>query len=158
MELVLIAVGRLRSAYRQATDDYLRRLGRHVKVREVEVREASRSPSVEAQRREESARLATRRPPGARLVALARQGTGWTSEELAARLERWMREARDVALVIGGSHGLAPDLIDGAAERWSLGPLTLPHELARVVVAEQLYRASTILRGEPYHKGGGERG
>ena len=67
-----------------------------------------------------------------------------------------MQEARPVALAIGGSHGLAPDLMAAAADRWSLGPLTLPHELARVVVAEQLYRAVTILRGEPYHKGAGD--
>ena len=68
-----------------------------------------------------------------------------------------MEEARPLALVIGGSHGLAPDLLAAAGDRWSLGPLTLPHELARVVVAEQLYRAVTILRGEPYHKGAGDR-
>jgi 23S rRNA (pseudouridine1915-N3)-methyltransferase len=158
VELVLLSVGKLRPSYREAVDDYLRRLGRYLKVREVEVREASRAPSVEAQRAEEAERLLAKRPAGSRLVALARQGTGWSSEELAQRVERWRQEARPVALAIGGSHGLAPDLLASAAERWSLGPLTLPHELARVVVAEQLYRASTILRGEPYHKGAGERG
>ena len=91
-------------------------------------------------------------------MTLARQGTAWSSEELARQVERWQREARTVALVIGGSHGLPADLLAAASDRWSLGPLTLPHELARVVVAEQLYRACTILRGEPYHKGAGERG
>ena len=157
MELVLLAVGKLRPSYREAVDDYLRRLGRHLKVREVEVREASRAPTPVAQRAEEAERLLARRPAGARLVALARQGSGWSSEELARRLEGWTRESRPVALAIGGSRGLAPDLLSAASERWSLGPLTLPHELARVVVAEQLYRAVTILRGEPYHKGAGER-
>jgi 23S rRNA (pseudouridine1915-N3)-methyltransferase len=157
VELVLLSVGKLRPSYREAVDDYLRRLGRYLRVREVEVREASRAPSAEAQRAEEAERLLAKRPAGSRLVALARQGDGWSSEELARRVERWRQEARPVALAIGGSHGLAPDLLASAAERWSLGPLTLPHELARVVVAEQLYRASTILRGEPYHKGAGER-
>jgi 23S rRNA (pseudouridine1915-N3)-methyltransferase len=158
VELVLLSVGKLRPSYREAVDDYLRRLGRYLKVREVEVREASRAPSADAQRAEEAERLLAKRPAGSRLVALARQGAGWSSEELARRVERWRQEARPVVLAIGGSHGLAPDLVASAAERWSLGPLTLPHELARVVVAEQLYRASTILRGEPYHKGAGERG
>jgi 23S rRNA (pseudouridine1915-N3)-methyltransferase len=86
-------------------------------------------------------------------VALAGAGDPWSSEQLARRLERWRLDARPLAFVIGGSRGLDPDLIASAAERWSLGPLTLPHELARVVVAEQLYRGMTILRGEPYHKG-----
>jgi 23S rRNA (pseudouridine1915-N3)-methyltransferase len=158
MELVLLTVGRLRPSYREACDDYLRRLGRYVKVREVEVREASRAPTVEAQRAEEGERLLAKRPAGARLVALARQGTGWSSEELARRIGAWQREARPVALALGGSHGLPGDLLAAASDRWSLGPLTLPHELARIVVVEQLYRACTILRGEPYHKGAGERG
>ena len=156
MELVLLAVGKLRPSYREACDDYLRRLSRYLKVREVEVREASRAPTVVAQRAEEGERLLARRPPGSRLVALARQGTAWNSEDLARQVERWLREARPVALAIGGSHGLPPGLL-ASAERWSLGPLTLPHELARVVVLEQLYRACTILRGEPYHKGAGDR-
>ena len=155
MELFLLTVGKLRPSYREACDDYLRRLGRYLKVREVEVREASRAPSVAAQRAEEGERLLVRRPAGSRLVALARQGTAWSSEELARQLERWRQEARPVAFAIGGSRGLSPALL-AAADRWSLGPLTLPHELARVVVVEQLYRACTILRGEPYHKGAGE--
>ena len=158
MELVLLGVGKLRPSFRAACDDYLRRLGRYLKVREVEVREASRAPTVEVQRAEEASRLQAKVPPGSRLVALARQGAGWSSEELARRVDRWMHEGRPVVLALGGSRGLAPEFVAGAADRWSLGPLTLPHELARVVTAEQLYRACTLLRGEPYHKGASERG
>jgi 23S rRNA (pseudouridine1915-N3)-methyltransferase len=151
--LVILAVGRLRPAMREAADDYLRRLGRYVGVREVEVREASREPTVPAQREAEATRLAERTPTGSRVVALAREGKAWTSADLARRIDEWRLAARPVTFVLGGSHGLAPGLLQRADVRWSLGPLTLPHELARVVVLEQLYRAFTILRGEPYHKG-----
>jgi 23S rRNA (pseudouridine1915-N3)-methyltransferase len=149
----LLAVGRLRPYYREACDDYLRRLGRYAKVEETEVREASRTPTVARQREEEAARLLARAPEVGTLVALAREGSSWSSEELARRVEGWSIAARPLAFVIGGSHGLPPDLLRSVPARWSLGPLTLPHELARVVVLEQLYRAFTILRGEPYHKG-----
>jgi 23S rRNA (pseudouridine1915-N3)-methyltransferase len=153
MDLVIVAVGRLRSSYREACDDYLRRLSRYAKVSEVEVREASRAPTVDAQREEEAGRLLARVPAGAAVVALAREGSPWTSEELAKRMEGWRMAARPLAFVIGGSRGLASGLLTSAAARWSLGPLTLPHELARVIVTEQLYRSFTIIRGEPYHKG-----
>ena len=153
MELTLLAVGRLRPFYREACDEYARRLGRYVRWREIEVREASRSPSVEAQRREEAARLSAKLPAGSTVVALTRTGTLWSSEQLAREIDCWRVAARPLALVIGGSHGLAPEFIARSASRWSLGPLTLPHELARVVVVEQLYRGFTILGGEPYHKG-----
>jgi 23S rRNA (pseudouridine1915-N3)-methyltransferase len=153
VDLVILAVGRLRPALREVADDYLRRLTRHAGVREIEIREASRAPTIPAQRDEEAARLASRMPAGSRVVALAREGQGWASEELARRLDQWRLAARPVTFVIGGSHGLAPALLQRAERRWSLGPLTLPHELARVVVLEQLYRSFTILRGEPYHKG-----
>ena len=146
-------MGRLRPYFREACDDYLRRVGRSLTVSEMEVREAARAPSAEAQREEEAQRLRVRIPTGATIVALAREGQGWSSAELAGVVDDWRLTARPVALLIGGSRGLAPALIAGAAARWSLGPLTLPHELARVVVVEQLYRAMTILRGEPYHKG-----
>jgi 23S rRNA (pseudouridine1915-N3)-methyltransferase len=153
VELVILVVGRLRPAMREAADDYLRRLRRYTGIREVEVREASREPTIPAQREAEAARLAERMPAGSRLVALAREGQGWSSAELARRVDEWRLAARPVTFVLGGSNGLAPALLQQAQLRWSLGPLTLPHELARVVVVEQLYRAFTILRGEPYHKG-----
>lgn len=154
MEINLVAVGKLRPYYREALNDYGTRLQRYAVFREHEVREASRAPNVAAQRLEEAQRLTERIPATASLVALARVGAGWTSADLAKQLERWMLAARPLAFIIGGSHGLDASLIGRATAAWSLGPLTLPHELARIVVAEQLYRAFTILRGEPYHKGG----
>jgi 23S rRNA (pseudouridine1915-N3)-methyltransferase len=153
MTVFLLAVGRLRSAYREVCDDYVRRLGRYARTEEIEVREASRAPTVEAQREAEASRLRARIPGAATIVALTREGSAWSSEELARRVEGWRVAARPLALVLGGSHGLSADFLAAASVRWSLGPLTLPHELARVVVVEQLYRAFTILGGHPYHKG-----
>ena len=152
MEIALLAVGKLRPSIRETCDDYLRRLSRYVRVREVEVREAARVP-LTAQRQREAERLRERLPAGATTVALAREGRALTSEGLAGQLERWQLAARPLALLLGGSHGLASELLADVDMRWSLGPLTLPHELARLVVLEQLYRGFTILRGEPYHKG-----
>src|SRR5215217_4215519 len=153
MDLSVVAVGKLRPYYRQAADDYLRRLKRYITVHEHEVREASRAPTAMAQRAEESARLEARVADNSTVVALAREGMGWSSRELARQLERWLLGGRPITLLIGGSQGLDPSLIARAGVRWSLGPLTFPHELARVVVLEQIYRAFSILRGGPYHKG-----
>jgi 23S rRNA (pseudouridine1915-N3)-methyltransferase len=153
VEIAIVAVGKLRPYYREAVDDYARRIKRYVNFREHEVREASRAPTVTAQRAEEAERVSARIVEASNVVALARVGAGWTSADLAKQLERWLVAARPLTFAIGGSHGLDASLISGAIARWSLGPLTLPHELARVVVTEQLYRAFTILRGEPYHKG-----
>jgi 23S rRNA (pseudouridine1915-N3)-methyltransferase len=151
--MTVVAVGKLRPYYRQAANDYIRRLTRYATLREHEVREASKAPSAPAQRAEEAARLEARIDEESTVVALAREGTGWSSRELAHQLERWLLTARPISLIIGGSAGLDPSLVGRAGVRWSLGPLTFPHELARVVVLEQIYRAFTILRGEPYHKG-----
>lgn len=145
-------MGKLRPAFRDAADDYLRRLGRYTRIAEIEVREAGRGKGGEEGRRLEGTRLRDRVPEGAELVALDRGGAGWTSEELARRLGRWRDTSRPVAFLLGGSEGLDSELVAAAPTRWSLGALTLPHELARVVVLEQLYRGFTILRGEPYHK------
>jgi 23S rRNA (pseudouridine1915-N3)-methyltransferase len=150
MELTLYAVGRLRPIFRSAADEYLERLTHYCRFAEVEVREAGRAPSAETMRAEESERLGERIRDGSRIVVLDREAKAWSSEQLSARLEIWRNSGKPVALVIGGSHGLAPDF--QADERWGLGPLTLPHELARIVVLEQCYRAWTILRGEKYHK------
>ena len=152
METHLLAVGKLRPCYREACDEYLRRLTRYGPVEEREIREAGRAATPELRRREESARITARLPGRATVIVLDGTGSAWSSVELARRLEGWRLSAGPVALVIGGAFGLERALVDDAAQRWSLGPLTLPHELARVIVLEQWYRAWSILRGEPYHK------
>ena len=153
MRLTLLAVGRLRPAFREAADDYLRRLGRYARVAEVEVREAGAGTST-AEGQPAGGGPASRAGSRRRDRRGARpEGRAWSSEELARRLDRW----RDA-----GPPGGVPDrrIRTGSirtssrrpADAGASGPLTLPHELARVVVLEQLYRACTILRGEPYHK------
>jgi len=152
-DIAVVAVGKLRPYYRQAADDYIRRLKRYAHVQEHEVREASKAPTPAAQRSEEAARLEARVAEGSTRIVLAREGMGWSSRELSRQLDRWLLAARPISLILGGSEGLDPSLMGRALARWSLGPLTFPHELARVVILEQIYRGFTILRGEPYHKG-----
>jgi 23S rRNA (pseudouridine1915-N3)-methyltransferase len=100
----------------------------------------------------EEQRLRARIAPGARLVACALDGEQYTSEEFAAWLGRERDAGRSLAFMVGGAHGLSDEVVANAPTRLALAPWTLPHELARLVLAEQLYRAGTILRGEPYHK------
>jgi 23S rRNA (pseudouridine1915-N3)-methyltransferase len=91
-------------------------------------------------------------PSGARVVALDEGGDPWRTRDLARRLEGWMRGGSDVALLVGGPDGLAPAVLERADERWCLSGLTLPHALVRVVVAESLYRAWSVLENHPYHR------
>ncbi len=93
-----------------------------------------------------------RLPRDALVVALDERGAGWSTHELAARLQQWRQGGRDVAIVAGGADGLDPALLEQAALRWSLSALTLPHALVRVIVVEQLYRAASINGGHPYHR------
>jgi 23S rRNA (pseudouridine1915-N3)-methyltransferase len=90
--------------------------------------------------------------PGDRVVALDVTGRSLDTEALSRRLAGWLQDGRDVVLTVGGPDGLAPPVVDRAEWRWSLSPLTLPHGLVRVVLAEQLYRAWTVLAGHPYHR------
>ena len=140
MKYRVVAVGRVKdAALRAACDGYLERLSHYAKVEEAEVKD--------------EARLLGSIPAGTRLVALSRTGNSWSSRDLARETEQWEREARDVSFAIGGATALPPDVLQRADQVWSLSALTLPHELARLVVLEQLYRAHTIRRGEPYHRG-----
>jgi len=140
MRYRVVAVGRVRdAALRAACDGYLERLRRYARVEEQEVKD--------------EARILGAVPGDARLVALARPGEPWSSRDLAQRTAQWDMEGRDVVLAIGGAEGLPAEVQRQAELTWSLSALTLPHELARLVVLEQLYRAFTIRRGEPYHRG-----
>ncbi len=102
----------------------------------------------------EAERMLPRLPVGASVFALTREGKGMGSRALARALEEQaVRSSPGVAFLIGGAHGLSPSVLSRADRNLSLSDMTLPHEMARLVLAEQLYRAGTILRGEPYHKG-----
>jgi 23S rRNA (pseudouridine1915-N3)-methyltransferase len=91
-------------------------------------------------------------PRDTHVVALDGRGKTWSSEELAEQLAKWRMAGRDLAFLIGGPDGHAPEVLARAEQSWSLGPLTLPHMLVRLVLAEQLYRATTIATGHPYHR------
>lgn len=90
--------------------------------------------------------------PGNRIIALEVQGKPWSTEQLAQHLTTWHQEGRNIDLLIGGPDGLAADCVNKADTKWSLSPLTLPHPLVRIILAEQLYRALTIMQGHPYHR------
>lgn len=136
----------------EAARDYQARLGRSYRVEETWVR-ASRREERMAALAEEAERLLGAVRDRDRLVALDRQGRALASEALAERLAAWMQAGHPaVVFALGSASGLAPQVTERAHERWSFGPLTLPHDLARVVLWEQLYRAATIIQGVPYHK------
>jgi 23S rRNA (pseudouridine1915-N3)-methyltransferase len=113
---------------------------------------SSDKPDIARAVSDEGTRMMAAIPRLARVVALDERGQPWTSAELAQRLKGWMADGRDVALLVGGGDGLAPVCHQKAESTWSLSPLTLPHGMVRVVVAEQIYRAWTILKNHPYHR------
>ncbi len=154
MRLDLICVGRLKERHwRDAADEYLKRLGPYARVSMIEVPDRDVTADEARALESEAAGVLKAISEGATVVALEIGGRMRSSEELAAWLEALGTSGRShVAFVVGGAAGLHPDVLARADERLSLGPLTLPHQLARVVLLEQLYRAFRIIRGEPYHR------
>ena len=152
MKITVAAVGQLRDRRcRDLCDDNARRIRRYGPLDVVEVREGRGLPRQRA-REVEGERLLSRLPSGARAVSLDERGRTLTSEQLARWLEARQRDAtRDIRLVVGGPFGLSEAVMDRCDESIRLSSMTLPHELARVLLLEQLYRAWTILRREPYH-------
>ena len=153
MKVIVAAVGKPRQAdLAAAIAHYETRAARYWPLDVREVREENaRGTSVDQVRGREAERLRAR-VEGASVVACDERGTSFTSAAFAAFLQQARERAKDLAFVIGGAYGLDPALVSGAQARLALSPWTLPHELARLVLAEQLYRAGTIVRGEPYHK------
>lgn len=155
MKVTVLAVGAPEgTGVAGAIRTYEERAGRYFALEVVEVSAASGDlPAGEARRREADT-LLDRLPTDAESFALTREGKGITSRGLATYLERLATYGRGgAAFLLGGSHGLDPRVRDTADRRLSLSPMTLPHGLARLVLTEQIYRAGTILRNEPYHRG-----
>jgi 23S rRNA (pseudouridine1915-N3)-methyltransferase len=146
MKLKLISVGRDRSnLFEPAVQEYATRLKRQHDFELVELKE-------QPTREQEGAAIVQKLSPRDVLVCLDERGKVLSSPELAEKIGRWRDEGRDVVFAIGGDEGHSEEVRQRAQLVWSLSRLVLPHRLARVVVTEQLYRAFTILRGEPYHK------
>ena len=152
MRLVLICVGKVKQPFSDDIAHYERLLGRHARLDTVELAEAGAAPSRAAQAvAAEAESILGRVPPGAYLCTLDRAGQQLSSEELATFLGERRMGRTDLCFVVGGPRGLDRAVLDRSQLRISLGRATLPHQLARVVLLEQLFRAHKILAREPYH-------
>ena len=144
MRVAIVAVGKVKERpLRAVLDDYLKRIRRYAKLEETELKDVAASELVE--------KLERRIDPDGLTIALEVEGEPWSSHDLAEQVGHCeLHAVPTITFLIGGSYGLPPEVSKKAARRFSLGRITLPHRLARVVLAEQIYRAFTILRNEPY--------
>jgi 23S rRNA (pseudouridine1915-N3)-methyltransferase len=155
MRARLIAVGERMPAWvADGFGEYRKRLSHDLPLELIELKPGIRGKGRDDARAmaDEGAAILAALPRDTHVVALDGQGKPWSSEDLAAQLAGWRMAGRDLAFLIGGPDGHAAPVLERADQRWSLGPLTLPHMLVRLVLAEQLYRATTLLAGHPYHR------
>jgi 23S rRNA (pseudouridine1915-N3)-methyltransferase len=155
MQIHLIAVGEKMPRWvQEGYSEYAKRLPAESALRLVEIPAGKRGKNTDIARavRDESKRILAAVPKGATVVALEVGGRSWSTAQLARQLGDWMGRGQDLALLVGGPDGLGEAARQAAEQLWSLSPLTLPHPLVRVVLAEQLYRAWSILRNHPYHR------
>lgn len=155
MKLHVVAVGQRLPAWADAAyDDYARRMPPEMRLELHAIKPEPRTSGKTAAQlmRAEAQRIGAAIPKGARRVLLDERGTRVTTAQLAARLEAWRGEGRDVALLVGGADGIDAELQASAEETLRLSDLTLPHALARVLLAEALYRAASVLANHPYHR------
>lgn len=155
MNVHLIAIGeKMPHWVQEGYREYAKRLPPECALRLVEIPAGRRGKNVDIARilRDESERMLAAIPKGATVVALEVNGRSWSTEQLAQKLDGWMGSGQDLALLVGGPEGLGQAARTAAGQLWSLSPLTLPHPLVRVVLAEQLYRAWSVLRNHPYHR------
>ncbi len=150
MKFRFIWIGKTRDAHiRALVDEYLKRLSRFAKFEITELKESAANEGS----REEGKRILAALRDGALIILLDVAGREWSSHELAAEIEDWQQASqKEIIFIIGGQDGVSEDVIKRAKIRWSLSRLTLTHEMARVVLIEQLYRAYTIIHGLPYQK------
>jgi len=155
LKITLLVIGRVTPMLADAVAEFEKRAARYWSLDVVEVKEerARKGLAEDQVRAAESDRLLQKVPGGSEIIALTREGKVWSSDQLARHLESAAVQGKQgVAFLIGGALGLSEDAINKAHRTLSMSAMTLTHELARLVFTEQLYRAGTILRGEPYHK------
>ena len=155
MRARLIAVGeRMPGWVAEGFAEYRKRLSHELPLELIELKPGNRGKGRDDARaiQDEGAAILAALPHDIHAIALDGRGRNWSSEELAEQLTKWRMAGRDLAFLIGGPEGHAPDVLARADEQWSLGPLTLPHMLVRLVAAEQLYRAAALLANHPYHR------
>ena len=155
MRTRLISVGeRIPAWVAEGFSEYRKRLSRELPLELIEVPLGNRGKSRDPVRAmaDEGAAVLAAIAADTHVVALDGRGQHWSSEQLAEQLGEWRMQGRDLAILNGGPDGHADEVLKRANQRWSLGPLTLPHMLVRLIVVEQLYRATTILAGHPYHR------
>lgn len=155
MNIHLIALGsRMPDWVRQGFHEYAKRMSGECRVRlvEVAIRKRTNGHDISQANRIEGEQMLKAIPAGVHVVALDVEGRQWSTEQLAEVLAKWMAMGKDIALLIGGPEGLAPECRAAAKETWGLSKLTFPHPLVRIIVVEQLYRAWTLLRNHPYHR------
>ncbi|MGL4455577.1 MAG: 23S rRNA (pseudouridine(1915)-N(3))-methyltransferase RlmH [Plesiomonas sp.] len=155
MKLQLVAVGTKMPAWVETGfKEYTRRFPKDMPFELLEVQAGKRGKNADIKRilDKEGEQMLAAIPKGNRIVTLDIPGKPWTTEQLAEQLERWKQDGRDVSFLIGGPEGLSPACKEAAEQSWSLSPLTLPHPLVRVLVAESLYRAWSVTTNHPYHR------
>jgi 23S rRNA (pseudouridine1915-N3)-methyltransferase len=158
VKFVVAAVGHRMPAWIQAGfDEYARRMPRDAQLAVKEIKPAPRRKDLGAMAvrrllQTEHQRIIAALPADCYKVVLDERGAAWTTRQLAERIARWREFGRDVGFIIGGADGTAAALKEEADLLWSVSPLTLPHGLVRIVLAEQLYRAVSLLSGHPYHR------
>lgn len=155
MRLSIVCVGGKMPAWvEEGVNEYQKRLPRELKLqwREIPLARRGRDSKPDQLRQAEGEQILKAIPDSDRVIALDVKGRSWSTPELAGQLSGWQMSGDNYSLVIGGPDGLSPQCLARAERRWSLGPLTLPHPLVRIVLAEQLYRAWTITVNHPYHR------
>lgn len=155
MRFSVVAIGqRMPDWVARGWNEYARRFprGLELELKELPLGHRSRSSKPEQMRGSESAALLAAVPASNYLIAMDGKGQQWSTQELAMQMQQWMQQGRDVSLLIGGPDGLDSNSLQRADVCWSLGKLTLPHMLVRVILAEQLYRAWSVTQNHPYHR------
>lgn len=155
MRIQLLAVGQKMPAWvEQGYKEYAQRLPAEAKLELKEIAPGKRGKKADIQRiiEDEGQRILEALPKSAHIVVLDVEGKAYSTEQLSQRMDDWMHKGQDICLLVGGPEGLSETCRGMAHEKWSLSPLTFPHPLVRVILAEQLYRAWSLLRNHPYHR------